>query len=168
MNTIHKFEERGLGKAPFTVFGVEHRVGPIRTVLASGVTVQVGAPGQPMGTCDYCGQEIAQCWMIRSSDGKEFVVGCDCVRKTNDEGLKRAMAPYKRKLKHARDDARIAAAKSALKQEHVRAALSAKPSPNKRRPQDSALTFVEWMLSHAGRAGSIKACRVVEALASEA
>lgn len=74
----HPFEAAGLGLAPFRCIGAETRVGPIR--LPGGI--EVGAPGQPMGTCDFCGTGIAECYVIRSSDGKQFIVGCDCVAKT--------------------------------------------------------------------------------------
>lgn len=84
---IHKFEEAGLGKAPFQVVGVHEERGPKVTYI-DGIRCESGAPGQPVGTCDYCGTGIADCYEIRSSDGKEFVVGSDCVAKTGDAGLK--------------------------------------------------------------------------------
>lgn len=81
---IHKFEAAGLGKAPFRLVGMyESRCSG--TPGANGVTV--GYAGQPSGTCDYCGTGIANCYQIQSSDGRQFVVGEDCVRKTDDTGL---------------------------------------------------------------------------------
>lgn len=113
MSDIHVFEAAGLGKAPFRVLGVECKVGPIR-YERNGVEVQVGSPGQPMGCCAYCFTGIMECWSIRSADGKVFDVGCECVRKTGDAGLKRGMAPHLRAMRHAKDDARIEAARAAL------------------------------------------------------
>lgn len=78
--TIHPFETAGLGKAPFKFAGMYEDRGPKQ--YPNGMTV--GAPGQPMGTCEYCGQGIALCCRIASADGKTFVVGSDCVEKTND------------------------------------------------------------------------------------
>jgi hypothetical protein len=38
-----------------------------------------------MGTCDYCGNGIANICHIKSADGKQFRVGCDCVNKVYQE-----------------------------------------------------------------------------------
>lgn len=93
-NSVHPFEIAGLGRAPFTLEGYSCEVGPKR--LADGVTV--GAPGQPMGTCDYCGRGIAHVFKIRSSDGKESGVGCDCVLKIEREDNQLVSAVKKAKL----------------------------------------------------------------------
>jgi hypothetical protein len=74
---IHPFEAAGLGKAPFRYVGHERQVGPI--ITESGM--EIGYAGQPMGTCDFCGQGIADCFSIQSADGNRFKVGCDCVAK---------------------------------------------------------------------------------------
>jgi hypothetical protein len=79
--TMHKFEEAGLGKAPFRITGYYRDVGPHYHNDGS----MVGSPGQPMGTCDFCGQGIATCVQVRSADGKNFIVGCDCAEKTYPE-----------------------------------------------------------------------------------
>lgn len=83
--TIHKFENAGLGKAPYTFLGIEVKVGPI--VTPDGGTI--GAPGQPMGTCQFCFTGIRDCYYLRSADGREFYVGCDCIKKAGDKGLLR-------------------------------------------------------------------------------
>jgi hypothetical protein len=69
--TLHPFEQAGLGKAPFRYLGSDEK----RT-----------KSGQPAGTCDYCYRGILTCCVIGSADGKSFVVGCDCVRKTFGPG----------------------------------------------------------------------------------
>lgn len=79
---VHVFQKAGLGLAPFRCVGVVSKVGPM--VMGN---VTVGSAGQAMGTCDYCGTGIKDCYVIRSSDGKQFEVGCDCVAKTGDAGL---------------------------------------------------------------------------------
>lgn len=68
--TLHPFEERGLGLAPFTFCGIEEKV----CDLGNGHT-------KAGGTCDYCSTGIRYACHIRSSDGRAFVVGTDCVRK---------------------------------------------------------------------------------------
>lgn len=96
----HAFEEAGLGKAPFRFVGVEERRGPIKMPDGS----EVGAHGQPMGTCEFCFQGIAICCHVRSADGKQFVVGSDCVLKTGDKGLKKNVDRFKaRKRREAAD-----------------------------------------------------------------
>lgn len=163
--TIHKFEAAGCGVAPFRVLGVEVRVGPLKFVdKKSGLDVTVGSPGQPMGCCDYCGQGIAECWIIVDAKGHRFMVGSTCVNKTGDAGLRRGMAPHKRKLAHARDDARIAAARELGNRDDVRGALEALPHPNPYRAEqgDTLADWCGWMLSNAGRSGMIKVARVIE------
>lgn len=73
----HKFSKAGLGDAPFAVKGYK---------LMSYQAAQ-GAPIQAAGMCDYCGTCIMHAYVIKSADGKEFVVGSSCVYKTGDEGL---------------------------------------------------------------------------------
>lgn len=74
---LHVFERAGLGRAPFKVVGSQELKWQ----------AYPGAPMQPGGSCDYCGTGIMYAVAIRSSDGRNFKVGCDCVRKTGDAGL---------------------------------------------------------------------------------
>lgn len=106
-NTIHPFEAAGLGLAPFKLIGFDRKVGPIK--MEDGT--EVGAPGQPMGTCDFCGTGIADCYRIKSSDLKTFVVGCDCVLKLGRSD-NRLVGEVKRK-KLALDRAKRAAKREA-------------------------------------------------------
>lgn len=69
--TIHPFEAAGLGKAPFNMVGFSEKV----------YSACPGAPEQAAGSCDYCGTGIKYQCHIRSSDGRDFVVGTDCVMK---------------------------------------------------------------------------------------
>jgi len=109
-NKTHPFETAGLGKAPFKCVAAYEMRGPLKSVI-NGVTVEVGAPGQPMGTCDYCGMGIANCYKISSADGHLFVVGSECVNKTagiakvETEGYKEA----KRELNRVKRERRAAA-----------------------------------------------------------
>lgn len=120
--TIHVFERAGLGKAPFTYIGWEKR------------TYQAcpGAPIQPGATCDYCGTAICFVFLIDSADHRRFKVGSDCVAKTGDRGLKKAVdqevRERERQDRHQRDQARIENARQALT-EPVRERLAAKPHP---------------------------------------
>jgi hypothetical protein len=93
---VHRFEAAGLGKAPFTLIGFERRV----------YVACPGAPAQPGSSCDYCGTSISLVFMIQSADLRRFKVGCDCVEKTGDAGLVRAV---KREQSQARRE--VSAAK---------------------------------------------------------
>jgi len=99
----HVFETAGLGKAPFTFVGMYVSRGPIRTEL-NGVVCEVGYAGQPMGTCEYCGNGIANCFQIKSADGKSFIVGSECVMKTGDNGLRAKVNEVKTAIQHEKDD----------------------------------------------------------------
>lgn len=78
---IHKFESAGLGIAPFHCVNMYAKT--------------YGDHGQPAGTCDYCSNGIKYCYVIRSADGREFVVGSECVRKTEDAALTRSVRAAK-------------------------------------------------------------------------
>lgn len=110
--TVHKFELAGLGKAPFVFVSFEVKRGPIK--LADGS--EVGAPGQPMGTCQYCGTGIANCFNVRSADGRKFYVGSDCIAKVGDAGLMKAVKKIVSEATKARKREREAKAEEAAKE----------------------------------------------------
>lgn len=166
---LHPFESAGLGKSPFRYVGYDVKVGPIR--CDDGMT-QIGSPGQPMGTCDYCGQGIAICVSIQSIDGKLFTVGQDCAeklyRETNRPAAEIARDPiYKamkaakrerdRKLRHAREAVKLADG-AAWFAEHEAAAATL-PSPNTYRANqgETLADFVRWFAANAGTTGKLRA-----------
>ena len=151
---IHVFEKAGLGKAPFRFVRVERRVGPIVTTIAPGITAMVGAPGQPMGSCAYCGTGIAECCVIHSADGREFIVGNECVRKTGDGGLRRELNAARTKLRHEREDQAIADGR-AFVDEHAEQ-LRAIQTPSGR---GSMFDRAAWFFANAGRAGKLQVIR---------
>lgn len=170
-STIHPWEAAGLGKAPFRFVGVDTKRGPIRFVdPKTGVEMQVGSPGQPMGTCDYCSAGIADCYRIRSADGKTFVVGSDCVARVAVKGdpvlaeVDREVAKLRRQRTVSRNAARIESAASALESDAVRSALASMPHPSAYSAKNgrTLLDYVEWMIENAGNAGKVKAARIIE------
>lgn len=99
---VHKFERSGLGKAPFRCVGMTEKV----------YRAAPDAPAQPGGSCDYCGTGIRYCFGIRSSDGRSFIVGSECVNKTGDAGL---VVAVKREMKAHRDSVKVAERAAAAK-----------------------------------------------------
>lgn len=168
---MHPFEKSGCGVAPFRCIGSERRIGPITLMGANGepTGLTVGAPGQPMGTCDHCGTGIADCYTIRDGKGHQFIVGSSCVRQaySSEDGKteldRQLAASFRRqltKMNHARDD--VKANKAWALFESNRAHFDALPHPHIARQNDSFSDYVLWMWAHSGRAGKIKVARMIE------
>lgn len=68
----HPFERAGLGQAPFRCVEVRENW------FVSGC----GTVRKPGGHCHYCATGILYEYVIESADGRSFVVGSDCVRRT--------------------------------------------------------------------------------------
>jgi hypothetical protein len=169
-STVHPWERRGLGKAPFAYMGISYRVGPIRIPHPDGTVLEVGAEGQPMGTCAYCMQGIAECHEVRSTDGKRFIVGCDCIARVygDDRAPLRAKAEAaSRKRRNAAAKARRAAKATSvqaelealLADEATRERLAALPGPKR----GTLLERAEWLMRHAGATGRAKLLTELEA-----
>ena len=124
-----------------------------------------------MGSCDYCGNGIALCCQIRSADGKEFIVGSDCVRKTGDRGLCREVDRDRRKLQVTREEGRINSMRERVESDaDLRCMLSGKTHPQDWRHEqgESLLDSVEWMMRNAGHSGRINTVRRIEKLEKKA
>jgi hypothetical protein len=160
--TVHKFERAGLGKAPFRLVGMTREI-------YQAVPGDPNCPIQPGTSCDYCGQGIIDTYWIRSSDGRRFKVGCDCVAKTGDNGLKRQIAPHLKAKRDAASAAQIAALEESLADPELREALEQRPHPYAG-PHGGTfnsltmLDWVNWTLDHAGVSGKVKAARAVRRL----
>lgn len=160
---LHPFERAGLGKAPFRFVGYAYSVGPIRTVLPDGIVYEVGAPGQPMGTCAYCAQGIAHIYRVRSADGREFGVGSDCVAKCDaDPKLVKAVdtevKKRERQARQARVERRKLGLDATLADPDVRTKLASVPHPRGFSDRETGrkltlLDWCEWMLAHSGDRG---------------
>lgn len=169
---VHPFERAGLGKAPFRFIGVEVRRGPMPILDANGrpTGAMAGSPGQPMGTCSYCGQGIAECCFIKSADGNVFMVGNVCVGKTRDKRLstetERAVRKMRKESKTAALKVRVEATWKALDESpELREKIAASgPHPNPFFAERGAtmLDYVAFLLEKGGEAGRAKACKMVE------
>lgn len=163
---MHPFEKSGLGKAPFQFIGAYEDRGPHRSVGPGGVTIEVGSPGQPMGTCDHCGTGIATCCKIRSADGKTFIVGSSCVMKTAQEAGDTCMEKQVKKMLRdeqlKRERARITEAiDNLINDDRLIENLQAKPHPYNR-PNETAYDHFIWMMDNAGHAGRLRTTRAIE------
>lgn len=163
---VHPFELAGLGIAPFRFVGAEERRGPI-SWTENGITLTAGAPGQPMGTCSYCGQGIAVCCFVEDAKGSRFMVGSDCIRKVYSTGtrVRSDLERQIRSMKVAAESERIAAVRERVSFDNdLRDSLAAKPSPNEYRASkgETMLDWADWMLKNAGHTGRMDVTRYVE------
>ncbi len=158
---IHPFERSHLGLAPFRCVGW----------YESKYQACHGAPIQPGSSCDYCGQGIMLVFRIKSSDGKEFKVGCDCVAKTARECAKTDIERDARSVVDQVNKIRTAVS-NARKDEHIKAAI-AKLDDNASAldiqieiagKQRNAFDYLRWMFTHGGRTGKLKAAKKTDEL----
>ena len=115
-------------------------------------------------------------YMIRSSDGRTFKVGCDCVAKTYREcatsdaqRLAAQVDAYRRKANRAKAHAKAATVKAdldaQLADESVRAQLASKPHPQAWAAAKgmTLLDYADWMYKHSGAKGRGKLAKLVSA-----
>lgn len=113
---LHVFEKAGLGKAPFRC------VGFFKSVFQA-IPGDANCPIQPGSSCDFCGNAIMNVFQIKSADGNVFKVGCDCVARAGDAGLKRVVnakkAEHEKELRTARSLKKIEANKAVAETVHA-------------------------------------------------
>jgi hypothetical protein len=157
---VHKFEQAGLGKAPFRI------VGSFEAVYQACP----GAPVQAGGTCDYCANGIRYVCRVRSADGREFNVGCDCAMSVGDEGLRKVAAKVQTKVKrdarHAAEQRKLDDLRARLADATTRAALAARPHPTAYRAAkgETLLSWAEWMAQNAGVTGRLEVLALIKKL----
>ena len=164
IDKMHVFEQAGLGIAPFKCVGfstTSTRASLNSYCRSHGLMYTTNLCG---GTCDYCGTAIWNVFRIRSSDAKEFVVGCDCVLKTNDIGLRNIVGKITAEAAKARkqqsEQEKIAQLNDWVNDSEVRAKLTEIAHPKLRNL--TMLNYVEWMIVHAGTTGKIKIWRLID------
>lgn len=95
MVVVHKWEDRGIGNAPFRLVGFigMPNAESFGTNFSGFQNAMQSAQhdakmfGVSLGSCDVCGTGIHNHYVIQDANGKRFVVGCDCVAKTDDSKL---------------------------------------------------------------------------------
>lgn len=114
---IHKWEAAGLGRAPFRLAAVIETPGkwlmdanPAAFDTAWAEASQSARHfGVTLASCNACGQCLQINCVIRDADGRHFVVGSDCVRKTGDAGLISRVKHEERAKQRAKKEAERAA-----------------------------------------------------------
>lgn len=93
---VHPWQAKGLGMAPFRFLTViSHpskslqEANPDAYNYAAGIACQQrrALKVEDTCTCHACYRDISVAYVIESSDEKRFVVGCECVLKTDDTKL---------------------------------------------------------------------------------
>ena len=153
MEMIHKFEEAGLGKAPFRFVGMY----------------------KCQGThCDYCGTGIVYVFNVKSSDNKIFKVGSDCIYRVWAEApnkwaytalyneVEKAKKAFMKKAKEEAQASRLEEAFIALEEDQD--LLTKKPHPNTYyASQGKTLRdYVKWLLVNGGASGRDRAFKLIE------
>jgi hypothetical protein len=168
--TVHPFEKAGLGLAPFRYVGMvaqDIEYGRRRLNSRDEAVSITTAPG---GTCDACGTYIVDMFRIRSADGVESKVGCDCILKVgvkveNAVGFKadqKRIAKAKAAARKLREAARIAEARVLLEDKAEALRLLPSPYANRAARGETMLDHVAWMIDNAGHTGKLQATKIIE------
>lgn len=161
VTTQHVFELAHLGKAPFVLTGVRENVFKCGNMIKAG------------GTCDYCSNGIRWEFLVRSADGKNFKVGCDCALKLDrnnnrefvasveDMQKRIASATRERKAERIRKEKckLIDEAKKSLENKDVRDLLSERKHPMI--AGKTLLDYCEFLMTNAGQSGQVRAAKIV-------
>lgn len=99
---IYKLDELGLGKGPYKVVGFYQIPSPFlaeQNPSAYDAALRSMPNGIGIGSCAICGTGLTNNFIIESSDGKKFPVGCDCLLKINDIQLITEMKKIQKEVK---------------------------------------------------------------------
>lgn len=163
---IHKFEQAGLGKAPFKYIGmVDQQISHGERVIGNVGGVQMTT--KQGGSCAYCGQYIINMFNVKSADGNVFHVGCDCINKVGDAGLTVLVNADVKKMKAAKAKAaKLAKEENAKKYVADMLELRGKefaemPHPNTYRASmgDTFTSYIQWLLNNGY---AVKAASVIK------
>jgi len=120
MEKIHIFEKSGLGKAPFKFLRVESLPSPALLEAnpdAYNNAMKALTPGCRHGSCAYCGMPLTHNYLVRSADDRMFVVGSECVAKTDDRGLMDAAREARLQIERDKREAKRALERKAREAE---------------------------------------------------
>jgi hypothetical protein len=163
---VHKFEQAGLGKAPFRFVGKIYQ--DIRYGNAVVVIDGVECETKPGGSCDYCGQYIVNMFQIESADGRRFKVGCDCLGKTGDAGLvrkaKKIISDEAAARRRGRDAAKLTEERTWFETVRTQAQAIVHPDPRFAAHGETLADMVDWFGRYAGTSGKLGAYKTARRL----
>ena len=170
--SLHLFARQGFGIGPYKLVGHNPECTVQNLAKARGQDLGLWpGPDQPAGTCDSCGQGIKDVYTLRSQDGTEFDVGCDCVEKAFKLSGCKVVDPALREIRRIkaaaakkREAARVVELAARLNDDNaLRALLSSMPHPKAWAAEQgqTLLDSIEWFFGHAGHAGKMKMVRMV-------
>lgn len=141
--TMHEFEQKGLGKAPFHLKEL---------VIHDGLDAR----------CDFCRQALKREFIVQSDDGRSFSVGSDCVKKTADYQLIQAVEDESNRV-------RLEQMACLLKDERVLQGLASKPHPTDfyARQGQTLRDYIDYTLKNGKTTGRLKVAAIVESTVAE-
>lgn len=167
--TIHPFEAAGLGVAPFVFTG-----------HSESVHTEADGRTRAGGSCDFCGTGIRQTFHVRSTDGRTFKVGSDCIRRVYAEfdaevpvDARCVIADAQYQKREAKREAEWQ--KLRARMDVARATLAAHPDAftDRKHPHDGlaaqGLTYrdyLDFLLSRGGADSRDQACKIIAKLAA--
>jgi hypothetical protein len=176
-NEVHPFERAGLGKAPFRYVGQVAQDIEYGQRRLNSRDEAISITTTPGGTCDACGTYIVDMFRVRSADGRESVVGCDCILKVAEtierkktlqddvKAMKKAKAKVAAEKKKVKDRVRVQAAITTMDTDTmVQSALGSQPHPYQSMASQgkTMADYVAWMFLNAGLTGQVQAAKIVE------
>ncbi len=165
---IHPFEKAGLGLAPFTLIGTSTTEDRAQLNSERAGNGQMFTTNHCGGTCAYCGTAIENVFKIRSSDGNEFKVGCECVKKTGDHNLVKVVNKVVRdgakERKAVRDQVIIDAARAKLPMAGQKLAYQPHPNAYFALQGKTMLDYVNWLITAWPTTSKLKAAFIINSI----
>lgn len=163
----HQWERLGY-KAPYRIVGSHE----------AKFQACPGAPVQPAGTCDVCGNGIMLVVRVRDANGVEFNVGCDCAMKvyTRVSGGRRITEKnpftreiqdirrkHQREVREARELSNIATGRELIETPGNVARLKSLAHESKYWAEQGQSRWdqYEWFIKNAGRKGKLDQIKLV-------
>lgn len=142
----HRFAERGLGTEPYTIMSHD-------------------PPWAGLSSCDYCGTGIREKFYLRSSDGRQFKVGNECIMRAGDNGLvsiaRRMHAAIQRQQRLEREKRQLADLQTVMESSALRQGLMELPHPYAYRAErgETALDYMQYLTRPWASGQSIREAR---------